>query len=111
MSAHQQIRPFLEAPRGEDVWETEATGLHSPQARAFEPAARGESSLTERAAPAYAELAEAIARRIRRQPLSSVALVLGVGFAVGGALTFRAGRIVLAAAARHVARELLKQVL
>jgi hypothetical protein len=34
-----------------------------------------------------------------------------VGIVVGGALSFRAGRIALAAAARHVAHEVLKQVL
>jgi hypothetical protein len=57
------------------------------------------------------ELAEAIVRRIRRRPLTSLAVAIGVGFVVGGALSFRAGRVALAAAARHVARELLKQVL
>jgi len=40
--------------------------------------------------------------------MASLALALGAGFVVGGAFCFRAGRIVLAAAARHIARELLK---
>jgi ElaB/YqjD/DUF883 family membrane-anchored ribosome-binding protein len=56
-------------------------------------------------------LARATARRIRARPLASFAIAVGIGFVVGGALSFRAGRIALAAAARHVARELLKQVL
>jgi hypothetical protein len=57
------------------------------------------------------ELARALAKRIRERPLASLAAGIGVGFLIGGALTFRAGRIALAAAARHVAREVLKQVL
>jgi H+/gluconate symporter-like permease len=57
------------------------------------------------------EIAEAIVRRIRARPLTSLAAAIGVGFVVGGALSFRAGRVVLAAAVRNVARELLKQVL
>jgi hypothetical protein len=57
------------------------------------------------------ELAEAIVRRIRRRPLTSLAVAIGVGFVVGGALSFRAGRVALAAAVRHIAREVLKQVL
>jgi ElaB/YqjD/DUF883 family membrane-anchored ribosome-binding protein len=58
-----------------------------------------------------ADLAAAVARSIRSRPMHSIAVALGVGFVVGGALSFRAGRIVLGAAARHVAREFLKQVL
>jgi hypothetical protein len=57
------------------------------------------------------ELAEAIVRRIRRRPITALAAAIGAGFIVGGALSFRAGRVALAAAFRHVARELLKQVL
>jgi len=57
------------------------------------------------------ELARTLARHIRTRPLASLAVAVGVGFAVGGALSFRAGRIALAVAARHVARELLKRVL
>lgn len=57
------------------------------------------------------ELARAVARRIEQRPLTALAAAVGVGFVVGGALSFRAGRIALAAAARHVARELFKQVL
>jgi hypothetical protein len=56
-------------------------------------------------------LTKAVVRRIRRQPLTSLFVMIGAGFVVGGALSFRAGRVVLVAAARHVGRELLKQVL
>ena len=59
----------------------------------------------------FSDLALAISERIRRRPLTSLAAAVGVGFAIGGALTFRAGRLAIAAAARRVARELLKQVL
>jgi hypothetical protein len=56
-------------------------------------------------------LLNAVARRIRSQPLGALALAIGVGFALGGALSFRAGRILVATGARHVAREVLKQLL
>jgi hypothetical protein len=57
------------------------------------------------------ELARALAWRVRERPMATLAVAMGVGFLVGGALTFRAGRIALAVAARRVAREVLKQVL
>jgi hypothetical protein len=79
-------------------------------ARAIEPVRRLPSPERD-IGPRFVELAHAIAQRIRRQPLTSAAVVLGLGFAIGGALTFRAGRIALAAAARHLANEILKQVL
>jgi hypothetical protein len=56
-------------------------------------------------------LAVAFSGRVRKRPLTSLAVAIGVGFVVGGALSFRAGRLALTAAARHLARELLKQVL
>jgi hypothetical protein len=49
--------------------------------------------------------------RIRERPLTSLAVAVGVGFLVGGALSFRAGRLALAAAARRVAEEVFRQVL
>jgi hypothetical protein len=57
------------------------------------------------------ELLEAIGRRIRRRPLPALAVGVGIGFVVGGALSFRAGRLLLAAGARRAGRELLKQLL
>jgi hypothetical protein len=59
----------------------------------------------------FTELVTGIVGNIRRRPLGSLAVALGVGFVVGGALSFRIGRLTLAAAARHIGRELLKQVL
>jgi hypothetical protein len=56
-------------------------------------------------------LLQGVVRRIRERPMTAVAVAVGVGFVVGGALTFRAGRFALAAAVRRVAREVLKQVL
>jgi hypothetical protein len=56
-------------------------------------------------------LAEAMSERVRSQPATSLATALAIGFLVGGALSFRVGRIFLAAAARRLSRELLKQVL
>jgi hypothetical protein len=57
------------------------------------------------------QLAVSLGSRIRRRPLASLAVAVGVGFVVGGALSSRAGRIALAAAARHWAHQLLKRVL
>jgi hypothetical protein len=57
------------------------------------------------------EIAQAVMANIRRRPLASILFAVGVGFVVGGALSFRAGRLALAAAARHLGRELLKQTL
>lgn len=57
------------------------------------------------------ELVDAIERNIRRRPLTAIACGIGAGFVIGGALSSRAGRLLLAAGARHAARELLKQLL
>lgn len=57
------------------------------------------------------DLTRAMAARIRERPLTSLAVAVGAGFVVGGALSLRAGRLLLAAAARHVGRALLKQIL
>jgi hypothetical protein len=81
------VRPVRRVTEGRDIAELEG------------PAAR------------IGSLAQAVAGRIRARPLASIAFAIGIGFAVGGALSFRAGRVALAAAARHIARELLKQVL
>jgi hypothetical protein len=72
-----------------------------------------EALTTDWAEPAAraAELARALYRRIRERPLTSLAVAVGVGFLVGGALSFRAGRFALVAAARRVAQEVFKQVL
>jgi hypothetical protein len=57
------------------------------------------------------EIGRAILRRVRQRPFAAVAAAVGVGFVIGGALSFRAGRVALGTVARQVARELLKQVL
>jgi hypothetical protein len=57
------------------------------------------------------ELIAAVRRNIRRRPLAALVVGVGIGFVIGGALSFRAGRALLAAGARHAARELLKRVL
>jgi hypothetical protein len=56
-------------------------------------------------------LTGALVRRIRREPFTSLAIATGAGFVIGGALSFRMGRVALGVAARQVGRELLKQVL
>jgi len=57
------------------------------------------------------ELVEAIERNIRRRPFTALACGIGAGFVIGGALSSRVGRLLLATGARHAARELLKQLL
>lgn len=57
------------------------------------------------------EIVRGLAERIASRPLTSAMLAIGVGFVVGGALSFRTGRMAVAAAGRHILRELLKQVL
>jgi hypothetical protein len=57
------------------------------------------------------DLVLAMGRRMRRRPLATLAIGAAAGFVIGGALSFRVGRILLGAGARHVARELLKQLL
>jgi hypothetical protein len=57
------------------------------------------------------ERGRALRVRILERPLTSLAVAVGVGFLVGGALSFRAGRFALVAAARRVAQEVLKQVI
>jgi hypothetical protein len=56
-------------------------------------------------------IAHAVKRRVRERPLTAVAAAVAVGLLVGGGLSFRLGRLLLAAASRHVVREVLKQVL
>jgi ElaB/YqjD/DUF883 family membrane-anchored ribosome-binding protein len=73
-------------------------------------ASGAESGLEEQQARVL-ELVAAVARRIRRRPLAALAIGAGLGFVIGGALSFRAGRLLLAAGARQVARELLKQLI
>jgi ElaB/YqjD/DUF883 family membrane-anchored ribosome-binding protein len=89
-----------------------AERIESPRASALRrvPDTAGMTEL-EGPAARVADLARAVARRIRERPIKSLAVAIGVGFVVGGALSIRAGRMALAAAARHVAREVLKQVL
>ncbi len=103
MSAHEPIETYyLPLQRERD--------RPSRSLRALEPA-RNSSYLAEHVGPRMADLARAISERIRHRPFTSLAVAVGLGFAIGGALTFRAGRVAIAAATRHVARELLKQVL
>lgn len=57
------------------------------------------------------DAAEGLASTIRNRPTEALLSIAGLGFILGGALTFRAGRVALGAALRHASRELLKQLL
>jgi ElaB/YqjD/DUF883 family membrane-anchored ribosome-binding protein len=52
-----------------------------------------------------------VAERIRERPLTSIAAAIAIGFVIGGASSFRTGRLTLSVAARHLARQVLKAVL
>jgi len=56
-------------------------------------------------------IAKAVKRRVHERPFTAVAAAVAVGLIVGGGLSFRLGRLLLATASRHVVREVLKQVL
>lgn len=88
----------------------EATGAHR---RTHEEGAAHEVQLAALEAPVVrlGELARAVARHVRARPTASLLAAVGAGFVVGGALSFRAGRVALAVALRRVAREVLKQLL
>jgi hypothetical protein len=75
-----------------------------------EPPERPSFELDGPVAPLRA-LVHAVARRVRERPLTAVAAAVALGVIVGGGLSFRLGRLLLASASRHVAREVLKQVL
>jgi hypothetical protein len=63
------------------------------------------------AKPRIVDLLDAAVRFARARPYPAIAAALVAGFVVGGALSFRAGRVLLAAGARQVGQELLKQLL
>jgi len=75
-----------------------------------EPAPSPPIVLDGRASPLWA-IASAVQRRVHERPLTAVVAAVAVGLIVGGGLSFRMGRLLLAAASRHVVREVLKQVL
>ena len=58
-----------------------------------------------------AELVGVFGRHIAARPLTSTLIAMGAGFVLGGALSFRAGRMALAVLGRHAFREVLKEVL
>jgi predicted aminopeptidase len=104
MNANEPIDPVVHGPR--------ASGERrkgSEQARAIRRASRRVALPA--ADSRVAEVMSGVARRIAAQPLESLAIALTVGFALGGALSFRAGRFALRIAARRAGRELLKQFL
>ncbi len=75
------------------------------------PRRRASASMPDGSSARVAYVAQALVRRIRRRPWTSLLVAASGGFLLGGALSFRAGRLVLVAAARHVGREFLKQLL
>jgi len=57
------------------------------------------------------DLIAAVVRFARARPYSAIVAAMAVGFVVGGALSFRGGRMLLAAGARQAGQDLLKQLL
>jgi hypothetical protein len=58
-----------------------------------------------------AKVMAAVARRIGEQPAAALAAAIALGFVFGGAMSFRAGRVLLSVAARQLGREVIKQLL
>jgi hypothetical protein len=58
-----------------------------------------------------ADLVDAVVRFARARPFSAVGAAIVAGFVVGGALSFRGGRVLLAAGMRQAGQQLLKQLL
>jgi hypothetical protein len=131
MTAESRIRDFLsEEPTTErDASEDEPDQATEPDLDAGDESepeprttrrrvqprqSRSRDSLTllvERPDARLLALLDAIARRIRKQPLGALAIAIGAGFVLGGALSFRTGRALVSPGVRHVGRELLKQLL
>jgi hypothetical protein len=116
MSADQRVAEWLT----EEASFEEADVGAAPSRTPATPAALQRSRRTPAAFASFAaggpearilEVAQALRKRIRRQPIAALAIAAGAGFVIGGAMSFRAGRLLLAAGARNVARELLKQLL
>jgi len=109
MDATERTGAAARAPRSA----SQETGLHdSPRALRRLP-----SSAWTPAAPIVppdlrvAELIGVFRRRIAVRPLTSTLIALGAGFVLGGALSFRAGRMALAIVGRHAMQEVLKELL
>jgi len=121
MNADQRLAEFLseepieEKDAAEDARSVEADadlGADPSRPVGVRSRPRGSSALRiDRPDARLIALLEAMARRIRRQPLAALAFAVGAGFMLGGALSSRTGRAVVSAAARHLGRELLKQLL
>jgi hypothetical protein len=83
---------------------TAAAPTYDPESASHEGAPAG-------AKPRIADLLGAAVRYARARPYPAIAAALVAGFVVGGALSFRAGRVLLAAGARQAGQEFLKQLL
>ena len=100
---------------------TTATAPSAPLPRTrSSTTARPSATLRESARPTFEldgpaaplrSIVHAVTQRVRERPLTAVAAAVAIGVIVGGGLSFRVGRLLLAAASRHVVREVLKQVL
>jgi hypothetical protein len=84
---------------------TAATQTHDPES------ASSDGGAPAGAKPRIADLLDAAVRFARARPYPAIAAALVAGFVVGGALSFRAGRVLLAAGGRQLGQELLKQLL
>jgi hypothetical protein len=80
-------------------------------APAYDPESAHDERTPAGAKPRLADLLDAVVRFARARPYPAIAAALVAGFVVGGALSFRAGRVLLAAGARQAGQELLKQLL
>lgn len=89
---------------------TRSYAAPGPAARTVREPARPSFELDGPVAPLRA-IVRAVTQRVHERPLTAVAAAVALGVIVGGGLSFRLGRLLLASASRHVVREVLKQVL
>ena len=105
MNAKQPTENPPHAPRAARA---EPTRRESPRALrrvpSSPPPARGEGSDLR-----VVELIAGARRHVVARPVSATLAALGIGFVLGGALSFRAGRIAMATLGRRLAVELLKE--
>jgi hypothetical protein len=86
-------------------------GSMTASAHTYDPESAPDERAPAGAKPRIADLLDAVVRFARARPYPAIAAAVVAGFVVGGALSFRAGRVLLAAGARQAGQELLKQLL
>jgi dienelactone hydrolase len=83
----------------------------SPSTSSFSPRSAAASEGAEGPRARVADLVGAVVRFARARPYAALGAAMLAGFAVGGALSWRGGRVMLTAGMKQAGSELLKQLL